>query len=85
VTEVVRQYDHILGEHWLLQSHGRTLGVFTGETGRDRAYERAAELAAQPSPLRRTLEARARMLRRLRRLDLTGAAAVAQARKTRRQ
>lgn len=82
---LLRCYDHLLGEHWAIEDHGVVLGMFFGPTGKTRAERRLATIQHKPEPLQRSLEARARLLEALRRQDTMNRAELNQERRERRR
>lgn len=66
---MVRGYDHLLGENWSIYDGGVVLGMFFGPEARARCERRLETIQHKPEPLQRTLEARARLLEQIRRSD----------------
>jgi hypothetical protein len=61
-VNLVRSYDHFLGESWCLEDGGNIIGMFFGPEGKTRALRRLETMKHRPEPLRRTLEAREHLL-----------------------
>jgi hypothetical protein len=70
-VNIIREYDHIVGEHWAIVDGGVVLRLYVGPKAHERAQKEQKRLEADRShpQLHRTLEAHSRQLQRMRRSD----------------